>query len=85
VLYLRVVLPAEATSTKQIRTVPDFSRHRRDLEVTCYCEHKGMLDFRHVAEIFSRKVWSIGLDSAVEHFRSSKCGIAPACIRPQER
>jgi hypothetical protein len=72
-------------STRHIRTIHDFSRHRRDVEVTCYCGHKAVLDFVRVAAVFSRKGWPIGLDSAAGRFRCSKCGSAPAYIGPQER
>jgi hypothetical protein len=72
-------------STKHIRTIHDFSRHRRDIEVTCYCGHKAVLSYVAVVGRFSRENWSIGLDSAAEHFRCSKCGSAPAYIGPQER
>ena len=72
-------------STRVIRTIHDFARHRRDIEVTCYCGHKAVLDYRLVIARFSRESWPIGLGSAAGHFRCSKCGSSPAGIGPMER
>ena len=72
-------------STRQIRTLHDFARHRRDIEVTCYCGHKAVLPYHPVIAKFSRENWPIGLGSATEHFRCSKCGSSPAYIGPMER
>ena len=72
-------------STKQIRTIHDFSRHRRDIEVVCYCGHKAVLPYREVVARFSRGGWSISLGSAASHFRCSKCGSSPRQVGPMER
>ena len=74
-----------AVSTKQIRTMHDFARHRRDIEVTCYCGHKAVLPYREVIARFSAEGWSISLGNAAGHFRCSECGSAPAYIGPIER
>ena len=71
--------------TRQIRTLHDFARHRRDLEVKCYCGHKAVLPYREVIHKFSRENWPIGLGSAAQHFRCSNCGSSPAFIGPMER
>ena len=72
-------------STRQIRTLHDFARHRRDIEVTCYCGHKAVLPYVPVLAKFSRENWPINLGSAARHFRCSNCGSAPAYIGPIER
>jgi pyrrolidone-carboxylate peptidase len=72
-------------STKQIRTLHDFSRHRRDIEVTCYCGLKAVLPYREVVTKFSRAGWPITLEIAAGHFRCSKCGSSPRQIGPMER
>jgi hypothetical protein len=72
-------------STRAIRTIHDFARHRRDIEVTCYCGHKSLLPYSQVLAKFSREKWPISLGTAAQHFRCSKCGSAPAYIGPMER
>ena len=72
-------------STRQIRTLHDFARHRRDIEVTCYCGHKAVLPYVPVIAISSRENWPIGFGVAASYFRCSKCGSAPAFIGPRER
>lgn len=72
-------------STKQIRTIHDFSRYRRDVEVVCYCGHKAVLPHVAVVARFTREGWPISLGSALGHFRCSKCGSSPALIGPMER
>jgi hypothetical protein len=72
-------------STKHIRTLHDFSRHRRDIEVICYCGHKAVLPFAPVIQRFSREGWPTSLGSALKHFRCSRCGSSPAQIGPMER
>ena len=64
-------------SSRIIRTIHDFARHRRDIELTYYCGHKAVLPYQHVVARFSREGWSISLDSAAGHFRCSKCGSSP--------
>jgi hypothetical protein len=54
-------------STRQIRTLHDFSRHHRNIEVRCYCGHKAVLPYQPVIDRFSREGWPISLGSAVGH------------------
>lgn len=72
-------------STKHIRTIHDFSRHRRDIEIVCYCGHTAVLPFTPVVQRFVRERWPISLGLAKGHFRCSKCGSSPAGIGPMER
>lgn len=72
-------------STRQIRTLHDFARHRRDIEVTCYCGHKSVLPSHPLIERFNRENWPINLGTATARFRCSKCGSSPAYIGPMER
>jgi hypothetical protein len=72
-------------STKQIRTIHDFSRHRRDIELVCYCGHKAVLDFSPVVQAFARNNWPISLGLAAGYFRCSRCGSSPRLIGPLER
>jgi hypothetical protein len=79
------VFHSARVSTRQIRTLHDFSRHRRDIELTCYCGHKAVLSHIAVVAKFARNNWPIALGSAAGHFRCSKCGSAPRQIGPMER
>jgi hypothetical protein len=72
-------------STRIIRTIHDFARHRRDIEVTCYCGHKTVLPYLPVVARFSAECWPVSLGSATNYFRCSKCGSSPAYIGPMER
>ena len=72
-------------STRVIRTIHDFARHRRDVEVACSCGHKAVLPYLQVVEKFSRERWAINLGSAAGHFRCSKCGSSPSYLGPMER
>jgi pyrrolidone-carboxylate peptidase len=72
-------------STRQFRTIHDFSRHRRGIEVVCYCGHRAVLPYQAVMAKFSREGWPISLGSAAGHFTCSKCGSAPRQIGPMER
>lgn len=72
-------------STRVIRSIYDFARHRRDIEVTCHCGHKAVLEHRAVVRRFVQEGWARSLGMAARHFRCSKCGGAPAFIGPIER
>lgn len=72
-------------STRQIRSLHDFARHGRDIELACACGHRAVLPHRAVIARFSRQGWPIGLGSALRRFRCSKCGGRPERIGPMGR
>ncbi len=72
-------------STRVIRTISDFSRHRIDIDVRCYCGHAGTLAYGPVVARFIREGWPGGLDAALGRFRCSMCGSRPKWIGPLPR
>ena len=72
-------------STKHVRSISDFSRFRKDVDVQCSCGHKATLPFGLVVGRFVTMGWPKGLGSALRHFRCSKCGSTAAHIGPKER
>lgn len=71
-------------SSKIFRTIKDFSRHRYDIEMTCYCGHKATLAVGPVGARFVSERWPVDLNLAVRYFRCSKCGGRPRQIGPME-
>jgi hypothetical protein len=71
--------------SKHFRTIHDFSRHRYDIELTCYCGHMAVLAFCPVVAKFAQEGWPITLGSAAGYFRCSQCGSSPRQIGPIER
>lgn len=71
--------------TKHFRSLHDFSRHRRDIELVCYCGHRAILSHIAVNRRFIERGWPTSLGSALERFRCSKCGSCPMQIGPMER
>jgi len=78
-------VPDARVSTRQIRSLHDFARHGRDIEIACACGHTAVLEHRAVIARFSGKGWPIGLGSALRRFRCSRCGAQPERIGPGER
>jgi hypothetical protein len=54
-------IPTGAVSTRQIRTPHDFTGHRPDIQVTCYCGHEPVVPFLPVMAKISRANWLISL------------------------
>lgn len=72
-------------SAKHVRSISDFARFRKDVEVACSCGHTTVLPYRHVVSAFVANCWPKGLGSALKHFRCLKCGSRPDRIGPRMR
>jgi len=76
-------------STRTVRSLPDFIRHRMDVEVACACGHKAVFSARQLYDEFAFQGWSMSLsgfgDSMFRHFRCTKCGKRPVRIGPGGR
>lgn len=72
-------------STRQVRSMADFSRFGLDIELACDCGHKTVLPYRPVLRRFMDEGWPKGLGSAAKHFRCRKCGDRPERIGPAYR
>lgn len=84
-------------STRIVRSLEDFSRHRMNIEVVCRCGHRAVLETGWVLARFREKGWSTSLGGAVwfadayARFFCSKCYargrgvVRPARIGPGER
>lgn len=64
-------------STRVVRCLKDFARHRMSIEVRCRCGHWALLEPRWVIDRFEEKGWSTSLsgfgDSPYNHFFCTRC------------
>jgi hypothetical protein len=72
-------------STRVIRSLHDFSRHRMDIEIQCGCGRKAVLPYLPVMQRFAEKRWPIALGLARRRFRCTECGSVPRSIGPVGR
>lgn len=84
-------------STRVVRSLEDFVRHRMGIEVVCGCGHRAVLEAGWVLAWFREKGWSTSLAGAVwfadayARFYCLKCftrrrgKVRPARIGPGER
>ena len=72
-------------STKHVRSISDFARIGKDVDVVCSCGHKATLPREMVVGRFVARNWPKGLGSALRYFRCSRCGSSAEHIGPKER
>jgi hypothetical protein len=72
-------------STRTVKSIKDFARHRMPIELVCYCGHVATLPFLPVVQRFVEKGWPVGLEMAMGYFRCRRRGSSPRHIGPVGR
>lgn len=65
----------------KVETLGDIVRRQMNVDVTCGCGHRGILDGAKLERWYACHMWSTRIDRVREHLYCLRCGGRPDSVR----